>query len=267
MLGLILCSCLAGTVSAGNITLDTYATCVMMEQGVIVKINTTNKGDEAAVNLKFSLKFQGVIKSSGVFSRLDPGRSIDAMVFFKPGVAKPGSYPVEVLVEFQDLAGSPFSNLSHASFIHLEGVNTEVFISPAELDLDHAGRLRLKIINTGAANHRIRVRLAAPKEFSVSPVERTMEIKGRDKGRAVFTLNNLTARPGAVYSVLAFMEYEADGRHFSLVTESVVRIIEKENFFKRRQRSVFLMGAALMALVLLAQGYSRKRKGRKHGRG
>jgi len=261
LVGLILILGTAAPVMAGNIALETYATCTVMEQGVLVNIKTANRGDEAAADLQFHLKFRGMIESSRIYPRLEPGRSVAVGLLLKPDINLPGSYPVQVLVDFHDLIGRPFTNLAYASFVHEEGVNPEVFIQPVTLNMDRRGRLNLEVLNVGRTDHQVRISLAVPGELKAGPASQTVTIKGGGRKKVSFELENRSAPDGSLYSILAFLEYEDLGRHYSLVTESAVSVQRRANFFKRHWLAEAILGTALLILAVSVQILSRPGEG------
>lgn len=241
------------TASAGTISLQIHTTCTVTEKGVIVKVTTTNIGREAALNVQIQVLFRGLKKSSRIRPKLEPGQYFTSMINLHPDLKLAGSYPVEVRVYFHDQNGYPFSTLSHGSFVLKEGVISGVFIQPAEIVLAKRSKLELEILNMDLKSREVKVRLAVPRELDVRTPEKTLTIKARGKQKISFTLENFSALPGSVYPVLSFLEYEADGRHFSGVTESKVNVIKAENIFKERRWLFLTLGLILGAIAILSQ--------------
>ena len=87
----------------------------------------------------------------------------------------------------------------------------------------------------------------------------SLTIKARGKQKISFALENFSALPGSVYAVLSFLEYEADGRHFSVITESKVNVITGKNIFKERRWLFLTLGLILGAVAILSQFLKRTR--------
>jgi hypothetical protein len=254
-----LMTALAGQAAlAGSISQQIHTTCTVTDKGVIVKVTTTNIGREAAVNVQILVLFQGKKHSSQIKPTLEPGAYFTAMASLRPDLKMAGSYSVEVRVNFHDQNGYPFSSLSHGSFVFKEGVNTEVFIEPSEVILAKRSKLELEIFNMDQESREIKIRLAVPRELNVTPSEKILTLKARGKRKVHFTLENFSALPGSVYPILGFLEYEADGRHFSGVSESKVNVIAGENIFRERRWLFLIFGIVLGVIAILSQVFRRK---------
>ncbi|MBW2060014.1 MAG: hypothetical protein JRI95_00465 [Deltaproteobacteria bacterium] len=243
----------AFSAEAGFISIQTYATCTVMQDGVRINVTTTNMGDEAAANVQIHAIFQNTVRSSGIKPALKPGESFTAFLTLHPQLSLPGSYPVEVRVDFHDLNGYLFSSLSHASFVYQEGVNMQVFVRPTEVVMTGKTRLRLEVLNMDRVEREVRIRLIVPQELKVNPAEQGLRIKAQGKGKVSFKLKNFSALEGSVYPVISFLEYEADGRHYSNVAESKVRVAQDQNFFKKHSVALIIFGLALGLVVVLFQ--------------
>lgn len=243
---------------AGSISQQIHTTCTVTDKGVIVKVTTTNIGREAAVNVQIQVLFQGRKHSSQIRPRLEPGQYVTAMVHLRPELKLPGSYPVEVRVNFHDQNGYPFSSLSYGSFVFKEGVNAEVFIEPSEVILAKRSKLELEILNMDQESREVKIRLAVPRELNVTPLEKILTLKARGKKKVTFKLENFSALPGSVYPILSFLEYEAGGRHFSMVSESKVNVTEGENIFREKRWLFLIFGIVLGVIAILSQIFIRK---------
>ena len=249
--GLIFVSALlASHAWAGFISLQVSTTCTKMETGVRVDVTVLNAGDEAATNIKVTARCREVSGSAPIKAFLAPGQSHEVRIGLRPQLDLPGAYPVEVRVDFHDLNHRPFSAVSFSSFIHQEGVNAQVFAEPVVVELKGRSRMDLQVLNTDQAPHQVRIRLIAPNELSAETPERGLMLPARGKGKVTFDLENFSGRDGAVYPVLAFLEYEHGGRHFLSISENTVRVVRIENFFKRT-RTALVVAAAVLALAAL----------------
>lgn len=246
---------------AGTISMQTSTTCTGTEQGVRVEVSAINIGDEPATNVRITARFGDETKSSLVKPELKPGRPFTARLLIRPELSVPGAYPVEVRVDFHDMNGHPYSALSYGSFVYKQGVNCQVFAEPTEVTLEGRGQLTLNLANTGRDPQRVQIRLIVPRELSAAPIEQTIDIKARGKRKVSFDLENFAARGGAGYTVLAFIEYEADGRHYTSISQSRVRVLRTRNFFKRHQVALIIAAAGLILAVVLVQVLRPKDRG------
>jgi len=246
---------------AGTISMQTSTTCTGTGQGVRVEVSAINIGDEPAANVRITACFGDNTKSSLVKPELEPGWPFTARLLIHPELSVPGAYPVEVRVDFHDMNGHPYSALSYSSFVYKQGADCQVFAEPTEVTLEGRGRLTLNLTNTGRDPQRVQIRLIAPMELSATPASRTIDIKARGKRKVSFDLENFAARGGAGYTVLAFIEYEADGLHHTSVSQSRVCVLHTRNFFKRHQAALIIAAAGLILAVVLIQVFRPKDRG------
>ncbi|MBW2092105.1 MAG: hypothetical protein JRI34_08290 [Deltaproteobacteria bacterium] len=129
----------------------------------------------------------------------------------------------------------------------------QVFVRPAEADLIRSTKMNLEVLNTDQADLEVKIRLIVPRELRVTPAEQTVRIKGQGKTKVTFKLDNFAALEGSAYPILSFLEYEVNGRHYSNVAESRVRIAQKQNFFKKHTLALIIIIAALGIVVVLFQ--------------
>ena len=255
---------LAGAIPAraGSITMQTYATSTLMDDGgVRVNVTTTNIGHEAAMNVQVHAIFQDTRKSSKIIPLLKPRQSYRTFIDIRPELALPGSYPIEILVDFHDANGYLFSSLAHTSFVYKQGVNNQVFVKAAETVLTGSTKMTLEVLNTDRTDREVTIRLIVPRELRVSPARQTVRVKARGKSKVSFRLKNFSALEGSAYPVLSFLEYVADGLHYSNVAESRVQVTAPQNFFKRHTPALIIVTAVLGIIVVLFQITRSARKG------
>jgi len=245
-------------VRAEVISMMISATCTGTPQGVIVEVTAVNKGDEAALEVRAAARCREVEAVSAPEPELKPGQSFTARLPLSPKIELPGAYLVEVRVDFQDRNGQPFSALAHTSFAFREGVTPEVFAEPDRVEMNRRGRLSFRLTNKGDSARQVKLRLVLPQELKAEAIEQELRIESGQTQAAVFNLENRSAQDRAEYPVLAFLEYEADGRHYASVAESRVRLVLAGNIFKTYRWGLFAVAAALMLAAGLIQVFEAK---------
>lgn len=256
----------APAAEAGKIRLSTYSTTKSDGNGAVIRVQTTNSGDETAHDIQVHARLGQNQASSRVLPALAPGQTFKTELALAPELSLPGSYAIGVLIDFHDSHGRPFSNLSHGAFIHEEPVNLSLFMEPDTVELDKSGRLEIGLINTGEKPLAARLSLMLPRELSSSRPEIEVQIGPREKRRVRFPVENFSALAGSTYSVLVFMDYEDEGLHHALVSESVVRVVKAQSVFARWQAPLAGAGAALVLLALGWQVARRAGGRRRHAR-
>jgi len=260
-MGRIFFCCLVGWLAwpawaaGGVISLQTSTTCTLIGDGVRVEITVINAGNEAAVNLRISASVRDIHRASPVRAKLEPGKSYSAPLWIHPALVRPGAYPVKVLVEFHDRRGHPFSAVSHGSFIFREGADSLVFAQGQETVLHRRGRLTLELANTDQAGHQVTVTLITPNEFRVRSPEQVIRLKALGNERLAFDLDNLTALAGAAYPVLAFLEYDAGGKHYTSVAETRIRVKRAKNVFQQYRPVLWITGLVLLLAAVFIQRF------------
>lgn len=236
-------------VRAGTITMQVSTTCSVADDGVTVQVTATNTGDEAATNVRINAVMGELTASSPSMARLEPGSDFPVRLFFQPRLTVPGAYPVAVTVDFQDVNGYVFSAVSSGVFIHMSQAESLVTAERKTAVLGRDNKLSLTIENRDSSANEVSIRLISPREIEVEPPVKSVRAEAGGKAETVFTLRNRSARDGAAYPVLAFLEYERGGIHFTFVTENLVTVGRAENFFKRNR---FIFAAAGLLLLLAA---------------
>ena len=244
---------------AGVISLETTTSCLYTERGLRVEVRLKNAGDEAAANVRVNARFEDLEKSSPVKPEIAPGGTYTARMMMSPDIRTPGVYALSVQVDFHDLSGHPFSALASGLFAYREAVNSLVYAERGRMTLPGEGDLVVPVINSDDKNHKVRVRLSVPREFTAEPAERTVEVNGRDKGRAKFRLTNFSAMDRARYPVMVYLDYESEGRHFATVSEYLVLVAQPDDLFKEYRTILLIIGGLLILAVILFQLVRRSR--------
>ncbi|MEW5723052.1 MAG: hypothetical protein AB1896_08100 [Thermodesulfobacteriota bacterium] len=244
---------LAASTASGGMALEVHCVSGLGDQGVQIQVTAANKGDQPAYDVTITTSLGRVSRSAPAASRLKPGEEHRALFLFETRPKTPGLYAAVVRVRFQDEAGRLFSALSYAPYN--TGGEGEALISaePAALRLKDRGRLTLNLASREAEARQITVRLLAPAELGPPEATKNLEITPGGRAEVSFDLKNRAALPGAEYPVLAFLEYQAGGRHYLSVTESQVRVAESRPFFKEHRLPLLLSALALVAAALLLE--------------
>jgi hypothetical protein len=237
----------------GGISLTTSAACHFSEKGIEVEVTVINVGSETAANVGITARLGKVMARSPAGSDLNPGGSLTERLLLETGLSLPGIYAVEVLVDFTDRSGRPFSAVAYGLLTYREAAAALVFPQPGRAVVKDEGALSFEVINVDPLPHRAVVRLVLPRELSAGEPVQIMTLSGRAKKTAVFDLKNFAALEGALYPVLAFVEYEEDGRHYVAVGESRVRVEGEARFFEKYQTALIVVAVLLLLIVIYIQ--------------
>jgi uncharacterized protein (DUF58 family) len=236
----------ANTACAGQISIQLHCVSSVDSQGVTVRVEAANNGDDEALNVRLTARFETETKTGETTPRLRPGEKTDTAFRFQPRLPYPGMYAAVVTADFQDTYGYRFSALSWALFSYGEKTASKVTAEPARLDMATQGCLAMTVRNSDREARRVRVRFFSPTELKIDNGDRTVKIGPDEEKEIQIEVKNLTGRAGAEYPIPAFLEYEADERHFLTVVRNQVYLLQTLPFFKKHW-----IALTIIALVLL----------------
>jgi hypothetical protein len=216
-------------------------------------VTVINVGGETAANVLITARLPEQVTKSPAKPELSAGETFTRRLPLDAGLKLPGTYAVEILVDFTDQSGRPFSAAAYALLTYKEAAGTMVFPQPGRAVIEDTGQLSFEVINVDPASHHAFVRLILPRELGVREPRQILDLSGREKKTVVFNIKNFSAREGAVYPVLTFVEYEADGRHYASVGEHQIRVQGEDNFFKKHQVVLIAFAVFLMLIVIVIQ--------------
>jgi hypothetical protein len=217
-------------VSAGVISLTaTISTDVMTENTTKVLVKLLNSGDEAAHNVQISLLtddfesnpiFVGILNLNVPFER-------NFTVSLKEDIL-PGNYPIVVLVDYADANGYPFSSVSPSYITYKTPTVSKLSSVVSELVLagKETKKLTLTVRNLDDFSHNLNVKLILPRELKVDE-ERTISTQPKEEKELNFDVSSFSALPGSSYVVLANIEYDYNGLHYSSIGRGTVMIGEE----------------------------------------
>ena len=244
---------LTAQAALGGVSLKTSAACHLSGERLEVAVTVINVGNEAAANVGITVRLGDAFTKSPAGSELKPGGSLTGRVPLKVNLTRPGTYVVEVLVDFTDRTGRPFSAVAYALLAYEETAAAMIFPQPGRAVVRDAGVLRFEVINVDPGSRQAVVRLVLPRELSATEPKQTISLSGREKKAVIFALKNFAALEGALYPVLALVEYEEGGRHYAAVGESRVQVLGEEKFFKKHQKALMALAILLILIVILIQ--------------
>jgi hypothetical protein len=90
-------------------------------------------------------------------------------------------------------------------------------------------KLALTVRNLDDVEHEVKVKLFLPRELKVTDNERSLLLKSKEEKQVNFEVSSFSALVGSSYVVLASLEYEKDGSHYSSFAQTVVKIAEEKS--------------------------------------
>lgn len=247
---------------AGVLKIKTQTTVQTTGDQLHMAVTLTNEGTAIAYNLQVHLVLMGETLDSKLKPQLDPAESATFVFEKRAEGIKEGRYPLTVAVDFHDANQYPFSALSGMTFTMGSNVNSDLAVLGKNIAMDNGGKLSLNIKNIGAGEKKIQATLMLPKELSTPTPQMRFLLGPRSQKGLDFEIRNFSALPGADYPVFCYFEYDLENIHHTAVCTAVIKIIEKENLFRRyRWLWMGLAGALILMLLTLIIRSHMKTKG------
>ena len=242
---------------AGSLKVETQATVKTKKDRLEVTASAHNRGNEAAHNVQTSILFLDKRLESPIRPVLGANESEVFHVEKVISGIKPGRYPLTVLVDFQDANQYAFSALVGTTFHYEKDVNPDLLCVVNSLVMGENDELRVQVRNLGVESRHIRATILLPKELSAPKTETDFEIAPRGEKTVFFEVVNFSALPGATYPVFCFLEYDSKETHYTAVANTVIEIVEKQNWLGR---TVWLwIGLAIfLGMVIILYQFKKK---------
>lgn len=239
----------------------TISTDLMTENTTKIQVKLLNSGDEPANNVQISLISD--FQSNPIFvGTLIPNIPFEKEfnISLKEDIL-PGNYPLVVLVDYSDANGYPFSSVSPSSIVYKTPSVSKLSSVISELSLGdkETKKLTLNIRNLDDVSHELDVKLILPRELKVVDGERTILIQSKEQKELNFDVSSFSALPGSSYVVLASIEYEDEGLHYSSFGRGMVRITESSDLIELPSWLPITFIAVLVVIFIYYQLKGRKK--------
>lgn len=222
-----------------------------------IKVTVTNSGSATSHDIQTHIIAFSEKKSSPLRGQLNRDQS-ETFSFEKTlHKLKKGRYPLITRVTFHDSKKYPFSAVSCTTLTIKECSSSDLLCSGDDISIEKNGILRFSVQNRGQGTRTIQASLVLPDELSTPLPQRLFLVKPDREKTIIFEINNFSALSGARYPVFCVFEYEAEDIHYAEVCESLVEMVETENWFQRTQM-FWLWVAILLGAILVACQFKRK---------
>ena len=251
----IFCAIAVPVAHCDYIHMDTRATCVVSNNLAHLTVESTNNGDEEAVNVRFEAMFPGAPRSSRVFQKVDPNSSVvDEFVWECPADLGSGQLVIPVFTHYADVNLYGFSAVSYAMLYYGRPAVATVSGKVLSLRMSRSGDLRVLFHSLDGQEHDLSVRLVVPTEVRVKPAVVSLVVPPEGDAEAVFAISSFSAVPGSVYVVCAvFGEETADGIAENAVIGSIAIDTMRQSLLLRHRRMILIMLGICLAIYSLRQ--------------
>ncbi|MBW1988985.1 MAG: hypothetical protein JRI97_05500 [Deltaproteobacteria bacterium] len=235
--------------------MHTRMTAVSGEEHLKVDVVLENQGQEEAGSLETELEAGRLRLYRRLAGGLPPGEVLEMEFSTRVKNALPGRYPLGLRVLFTDEAGYPLSAVNGSTYSPVKDLSPNLEAEAGDMDLPGTGTFFLRVKNLEDAPVQARVWIFLPREITCSRPEKTVILKPGWKKTIRFPLENASAFLGARYPVYAFVEYEKDESHHTVVARGTVSIKPRAGWFART-RPVWVMITLISGLAFLLALYA-----------
>lgn len=218
-----------------------------------VNIMAINKGDEPAYNVHPILISPLTSTKAETEQKLDVDEQLKQSFSVDTANLLPGIYPLILNIEYTDANNYPFTAISATTFTYKESTNPGLILSLPSIKLSGSNKLKLSIKSLDEQAKDIKARIVGPKELTIEE-PRQLSLAGRNSATLSFKITDFSARPDSVYAVFAIAEYEKDGKHFTSIMPTTVKITKGINI------PTSLLIASLAILLAVFVVYKLKKK-------
>jgi hypothetical protein len=214
---------LVGRPAGATITIELNAE-GRVENGVAFTLSAKNTGNEAAHDVEPEVAYEGKTTKADALAALDPTASHE-WKFNLPAPPGTGTYPIVVRLRYADANGYPLSAL----LVHLQRT-AGARSGPARPTLTSGsvsrfGNARLVIENPGPQPLAGRLTLVLPTEFQTDPENQPAQVPAQGRNEMTLVFQNAGALAGSVYPIYATFEYDLDGIHHAVVSNTTVNVV------------------------------------------
>jgi len=214
------------------------------------EVGVTNLGPGTAHRVKVRLRAFGETWTSPSIKVLGSGRSESFPFRALMSTPHTGSYPVSAEVAFRDAGHHRYTTFAATTAV--VGVVTytrpDISVRSGDLTLGGSNNLVVKVSADLETPRPIRASLLLPSGIATEKDRLALQV-GSGVQTLLFPLRTTPGYAGAPCRYLLFLEYDADGHHYSLTSGGEIRPREETVDWFTRTRWYWLAGLGVWLLV------------------
>ena len=250
---LVLTLWLGNAALASYISLNTTLRSKAENNNLKVSVAVTNKGDESAFNVQAEFTVNGKNILASKMAELPVGGNYKVEENFKLSLAKPGTYPLTLVMHYTDANQYPFSALTGQTFAYKTEAVSPIFGQLKSTSFSKEGQLKLVLKNSGDAEIKTNTYLVAPRELTVAEKALSLAIAPKAEQSGSFAVKKFSALSGSTYQVFAISEFEDQGLHYTSISPGTIKIVERQEIFGLSYTTLFIILAMLIIIFIGAQ--------------
>jgi hypothetical protein len=219
---------------------------------LVVKLNVSNGGDEAAKSVTAKLRVGDDEVRGKLHDELGPSATFEEELSIRTGQLGVGRWPFQIAVDYADANQYPFQALHMTTIVVGQPPIAKVSLPEiaAAGGIAEQGTITVKFKNLAGAARELSYRLAAPEGLEAKEPTGRVSLAGWGDASESVAIINRTALAGSRYPVFVAVEYDEDGVHHAVVQQGMVEIVPPRDFWKENQRAL-LIGAGVLVAVWL----------------
>ncbi|MFH1126105.1 MAG: NEW3 domain-containing protein [Candidatus Altiarchaeota archaeon] len=250
---------LAAGVSATYISLSTAVNLdvIINTTSTEANITITNQGDEPAFDVivepTFPTGFTGEQINIG---NINPNQTVvRTLKIGIPSDATPGRYSMGLLMRYNDVNSYPFTFVTPVKFFYKTAVQSNIWGSMNEVELsgDEKETLTLKIQNRDDKQRQVSIRLYAPNQIAVDEKDKSITLAPNSETTIDFTVSSIGALPGGDYFVFAILDYDEEGKHYSVPSNGRIMTAKERSFMGLLAPVIVVIVLVLVVALLYLQ--------------
>lgn len=245
------------------ISMNTVARGFVTGDQISLYVETANKGDERALNVRIEALFPGAPQSSPVIEKMDPNAKADHTFEWKmPEGTKYRQMVVPVLTHYADANLYPFSSVKFALAVAGSPHSEKIAGKTSPFSMTDHGTLVVQFRSLDDQSHELKLRVVAPKEIAVEPGPLQAQVLASGVVSAEFALKNFSALPGSSYALLVVAaEQRPDGIVETPLLGNVTIVTRYDQF--RSNLNWIAPSAITLLLVIYGALWANQRKARR----
>lgn len=244
--------------AASYISLNTTLSSKVEGKNLKIMVSTVNKGDESAYNVQAELRVGGKDVLTEKRMELPVDSSYQARATIPIPFAKPGTYPLVLVLHYTDANQYPFSALSCQTFVYKKETLAPLFGRVRSIVFSKEGKLSFELKNLTGREIKAKIYFVVPAELTVADEKQEFIIGPKSEKSPSFSVKNFSALSGSTYQVFAVSEFEDKGLHYTSIAPGTVKIVEERSFLGLGQNVIIIILAALVIIFAGAQFIKKK---------
>ncbi|MBM3309600.1 MAG: hypothetical protein FJY77_05030 [Candidatus Altiarchaeales archaeon] len=217
-------------------------------------LSITNNGDEPAYDVIVEpVSYMGFTAGQLTLGNIKPNETISGTIALTiPEDALPGRYSMGLMIRYNDLNNYPFTFVTPLRLFYKIAIQSNVvgLLSEVEIAGDREEVMTLKIQNRDDKPHDVTVKLYTPNQISVDEKEKKVTLRQSSETVVDFNVSSLGALPGGNFFVFATIDYDDDGKHYSVISSNGRILTTKERYIMGMLLPV-IVGAIVILVVVI----------------